>query len=103
MRIAGTSLLAYLRITDVQWGRINVIGLPMMDITLAEYERYTVKKGDLLVCEGGERWPMCNLERSIGSLRVVSRLLLPTASCQTGPRLAAISCTHSLRARRSDK
>ncbi len=53
-RIKGDYLIPYLRNTDVQWDRINVEDLPKMDISPVEYDRYTVRKGDLLVCEGGE-------------------------------------------------
>ena len=53
-RITGNHSLPYLRNTDVQWDLVNVQGLPTMDIPPAEYGRYTVEKGDLLVCEGGE-------------------------------------------------
>ena len=53
-RITGNYLLPYLRNTDIQWDRINIEGLPTMDILPEEYERYTVQQGDLLVCEGGE-------------------------------------------------
>ena len=53
-RITGAHLLPYLRNTDVQWERINVANLPMMDVPPGEYERYCVRLGDLLVCEGGE-------------------------------------------------
>jgi type I restriction enzyme S subunit len=53
-RIEGKHLLPYLRNTDVQWDRINTVGLPEMDISPREYARYTVEPGDLLVCEGGE-------------------------------------------------
>lgn len=53
-RITGVSLLSYLRNTDVQWDRINTDDLPEMDISPEERERYTVRPGDLLVCEGGE-------------------------------------------------
>jgi type I restriction enzyme S subunit len=53
-RITGASLLPYLRNTDVQWDRINAEDLPEMDISPDEQDRYTVKPGDLLVCEGGE-------------------------------------------------
>ena len=53
-RITGSHSLPYLRNTDVQWDRINVEDLPTMDIPLAEYGRYAVQQGDLLVCEGGE-------------------------------------------------
>jgi type I restriction enzyme S subunit len=53
-RILGVNSLQYLRNTDVQWDQINTSNLPIMDIAPNEYERYTVKSGDLLVCEGGE-------------------------------------------------
>ena len=77
-RITGESLLPYLRNTDVQWDRINVDGLPQMDIAPAEYERYTVRAGDLLVCEGGEVgraaiWtgslPLCGFQKALHRLR----------------------------------
>lgn len=53
-RIVGSHLLPYLRNTDVQWDSINVEFLPMMDVLDGEKDRYTVRKGDLLVCEGGD-------------------------------------------------
>jgi type I restriction enzyme S subunit len=53
-RITGNHSLPYLRNTDVQWDRVNIEDLPMIDIPPAEYSRYTVQPGDLLVCEGGE-------------------------------------------------
>ena len=53
-RIKGEHLVPYLRNTDVQWGRINFDDLPQMDIEAAEYQRYTIQAGDLLICEGGE-------------------------------------------------
>ncbi|TFH34179.1 MAG: hypothetical protein E4G99_10035, partial [Anaerolineales bacterium] len=53
-RVLGIHPLPYLRNTDVQWYRINVSDLPEMDIAPYEYERYTIRSGDLLVCEGGE-------------------------------------------------
>lgn len=53
-KITGSHLVPYLRNTDVQWDRINCDGLPRMDIRRDEYDRYTVRRGDLLVCEGGE-------------------------------------------------
>ena len=52
--ISGEHLFPYLRNTDVQWDEINVAGLPTMDIRPVEVDRYTVRRGDLLVCEGGE-------------------------------------------------
>jgi type I restriction enzyme S subunit len=53
-RITGAFALPYLRNMDVQWDRINTEDLPVMDIPPSEYDRYTVRSGDLLVCEGGE-------------------------------------------------
>ena len=53
-RMTGIHSLPYLRNTDVQWDRINIKSLPMMDIPPVEYVRYTVRERDLLVCEGGE-------------------------------------------------
>ena len=53
-RIKGDALLPYLRNIDIQWDRINIDDLPTMDIPPSEYDRYTVRPGDLLVCEGGE-------------------------------------------------
>lgn len=53
-RISGDHLIPYLRNTDVQWDNIRSTNLPEMDIRPDEYERYTVRRGDLLVCEGGE-------------------------------------------------
>lgn len=53
-KITGEHLIPYLRNVDVQWSAINFQDLPEMDISLAEYPRYTIRTGDLLVCEGGE-------------------------------------------------
>ena len=53
-RITGRRLQPYLRNTDVQWFKINTDSLPMMDFSVSEYDRYSVRRGDLLVCEGGE-------------------------------------------------
>ena len=53
-RITGNHSLPYLRNVDVQWDQINIDDLPSMDIAPDEYDRYTLREGDLLVCEGGE-------------------------------------------------
>lgn len=50
----GKSTVSYLRSLNVQWGRIDIDDLNAMDIELNERDKFTVKKGDLLVCEGGE-------------------------------------------------
>ncbi len=53
-KITGEHRIPYLRNVDVQWNVINYQDLPEMDIPPAEYLRYTIRTGDLLVCEGGE-------------------------------------------------
>ena len=53
-RITGAHLVPYLRNIDVQWDRINLDNLPLMDVRPSETDRYTVHVGDVLVCEGGE-------------------------------------------------
>jgi type I restriction enzyme S subunit len=53
-RVTGEYLRPYLRNTDVQWESINVEELPEMDFEPSEHDRYSLREGDLLVCEGGE-------------------------------------------------
>lgn len=53
-RITGEHSVPYLRNVDVQWDSVNLDDLPCMDIEATEYARYTVRDGDLMVCEGGE-------------------------------------------------
>ena len=82
-RITGSHLVPYLRNADVQWDRINVIDLPMMDIREDEYPRYTVQPGDLLICEGGEVgraafWngvlPICGYQKALHRVRPISEV-----------------------------
>jgi type I restriction enzyme S subunit len=50
----GENTIPYLRSVNVQWGRVDTSDLNQMDILPNELEKFTVKKGDLLICEGGE-------------------------------------------------
>jgi type I restriction enzyme S subunit len=50
----GEHTIPYLRSVNVQWGRVDTSDLNQMDIFPNELEKFTVKKGDLLICEGGE-------------------------------------------------
>lgn len=52
-RAEGESLRPYLRVLDVQWGKIYVSDLPLMDFPLEAQHRYRLITGDLLVNEGG--------------------------------------------------
>jgi type I restriction enzyme S subunit len=53
-RVTGQFSGRYLRNVDVQWDRVNTDDLPEMDFAPSERERYGLRPGDLLVCEGGE-------------------------------------------------
>jgi type I restriction enzyme S subunit len=50
----GQNPMPYLRNVDVQWDSINTIELPQIDIGSDEVERFSVRDGDVLICEGGE-------------------------------------------------
>jgi type I restriction enzyme S subunit len=67
-RISGKYLVSYLRNIDVQWDSINLDDLPEMDISAIEYNRYLVRTGDLLVCEGGEVGRAAIVGNNIGIL-----------------------------------
>ncbi len=46
--------LPYLANTNVQWGRFELDGLRRMRFQAHEHERYGLKRGDIVMCEGGE-------------------------------------------------
>ena len=81
-RITGDHLVPYLRNVDVQWDQVNLSDLPSMDIAPYEIDRFTVRPGDLLVCEGGEagRCAMwqggldpCGYQKALHRLRPLTR------------------------------
>lgn len=53
-RVHGEHLAPYLRNTNVQWDRITTDDILLMNFPPEERARYSLKPGDLLVCEGGE-------------------------------------------------
>jgi len=80
-RRTGANSLPYLRNVDVQWDRVNTTELPEMDIAPWELQRFTLKAGDVLVCEGGEvgrtaMWrgelDRCAFQKAIHRLRPLS-------------------------------
>ena len=52
-RITGANLRPYLRVADVQWGRVSAEDLPHMDFSIADKRKFRLEPGDLLVNEGG--------------------------------------------------
>jgi len=51
---AGIRPVPYLRNQDVRWGSVNVTNLPTMDFDERESQKFDLRHGDVLVCEGGE-------------------------------------------------
>ena len=51
---ADVAGLPYLRNVNVQWNRIDVNRLNRMPFSAREQEELSLRKGDLLICEGGE-------------------------------------------------
>ena len=47
-------LRKYLRNTNVQWRHIDLSDLKEMRFEKSEFEEFSLKKGDFLICEGGE-------------------------------------------------
>ena len=52
-KINGDNLRPYLRVFDVQWGRINIDDLPTMDFDESARKKFRLEPGDILVNEGG--------------------------------------------------
>ena len=50
----GHPHVPYLRNVNVQWGRIDTQDLLTMELADEDRDRFAVREGDLLVCEGGE-------------------------------------------------
>jgi len=86
-RITGNHLVRYLRNVDIQWDSINFEDLPEMDISEIEYPRYTVQKGDLLVCEGGE----------VGRAAIVDKMSLITGYQKALHRMRVLKPTEVAR------
>jgi type I restriction enzyme S subunit len=52
-KITGRHLRPYLRVADVQWGKINTDDLPTMDFNDEDRARFALSVGDIVVNEGG--------------------------------------------------
>ncbi len=46
--------LPYLANFNVQWGKFNLENVKSMHFTESEKEKYSLKQGDIIMCEGGE-------------------------------------------------
>ena len=72
----GENTVPYLRSVNVQWGRVDTSDLNQMDILPSELAKFTIKKGDLLICEGGEsgRVAIWDREEPIGFQNALHRV-----------------------------
>ena len=72
----GAALKPYLRNINLQWGRIDLGDVKEMDIFENESEQFTLKKGDVLVCEGGEpgRSAVWNLDIEMAFQNAIHRI-----------------------------
>lgn len=82
----GRNPFPYLANRNVQWGYIDLSELEEMDFSDSEVEKYRLKPGDLLVCEGGEvgrtaiwqgEMENCFFQKAIHRLRARNNSVLP--------------------------
>ena len=73
----------YLANVNVRWGEFDLEDLPLMKFEESEQERYELKYGDLVICEGGEPgrcaiWkeqiPNMKIQKALHRVRVHDRL-----------------------------
>ena len=73
-------LKPYIGNRSVQWGRIDLDGIATVPMSMSDLQRFRLRRGDLLVCEGGEIgragiWndliPECYYQKAIHRLRPV--------------------------------
>lgn len=74
----GTAAFPYLRNQNVQWGQFDLRDMAAMDFDEREREKFALRRGDLLLCEGGEPgrcavWneqiPGCYYQKALHRLR----------------------------------
>src|SRR5690606_20626120 len=77
----GQNPTPYLRNVNVQWGCIDTGDLLTMDIEPEDLYRFTVSKGDLVVCEGGEigRCAIWNRDEPIAYQKALHRVRVSEA------------------------
>lgn len=79
-KFRGADMAPYLRNTNVAWNYVNVDDVSEMEFSPEERRKFSLKPGDLLVCEGGEvgrtaMWrgelPECYFQKAIHRVRPV--------------------------------
>ena len=83
-RFTGKNLRPYLRNINVQWDDFDLSDIQEMDFTSGEFERNKLRRGDILVCEGGEvgrcaiwneQIADCGYQKALHRLRVTNPVI----------------------------
>ena len=64
----------YLANINVRWGDFDLDNLPLMRFEYSEEERYRIKKGDLIMCEGGEPGRCALWQEEIPNMKIQKAL-----------------------------
>ena len=79
-------LKPYLRNINVRWGEFDLFNLLEMRFEDSESERYSLKEGDLVICEGGEPgrcaiWkneiPEIRIQKALHRVKVCNKIIKP--------------------------
>ena len=82
----GSGSRPYLRNQNVRWGSIDTSDVLMMDFDEREVEKFTLVRGDVLVCEGGEpgraavwaeQLPGAMYQKALHRVRIIGSALMP--------------------------
>ena len=75
-KATGRHPTPYLRNVNVRWGVFDTSDVMEMDITPSELDRVSVRRGDVVVCEGGEpgRCAVWREERSMAIQKALHRM-----------------------------
>lgn len=85
-KIVGNNLKPYLRNSNVQWFRFQLNDLLQMDFDENDKNEFSLKSGDVLMCEGGEIgrcaiWKKeveeCYFQKAIHRIRLDNKQVLP--------------------------
>jgi len=80
----GKHLRSYLRNVNVQWGKFDLSDIKEMDFEPDDFEKYKLRRGDILVCEGGEVgrcaiWDEqikdCCYQKALHRLRIINSII----------------------------
>lgn len=72
-KATGQHKTPYLRNVNVRWGEFDMSDISEMDIRPEEFDRVSVRRGDVVVCEGGEPG-RCAVWREDGAMAIQKAL-----------------------------